>query len=64
VVPAIDGILNAFQTHPSAGIEDDRNSAREEEFYAAPVRAAKTCTGPLHDCGKSQGIVLNFTAVA
>jgi len=38
VLPAIDGILNAFQNHPLVGIEDDHNSAQEEDFYAALVR--------------------------
>ncbi len=38
VVPAIDGILKAFQNHPLVGIEDDHNSAQEEDFYAALVR--------------------------
>ena len=38
VGPAVDGIFNAFQSHPLVGIEDDHNSAQEEDFYAALVR--------------------------
>jgi hypothetical protein len=38
VIPAVDGILNAFENHPLVGIADDHNSAQEEDFYAALVR--------------------------
>ena len=38
VVPAIDGILKAFQNHALVAIGDDHNSAQEEDFYAALVR--------------------------
>ena len=38
VVPAIDGILRAFQNHALVAIGDDHNSAQEEDFYAALVR--------------------------
>ena len=38
VVPAVDGILKAFQNHPLVAIGDDHNSAQEEDFYAALVR--------------------------
>jgi hypothetical protein len=44
VVAAIDGILSAFQNHPLVGIEDDHNSAQEEDFYAALVRDPRFAT--------------------
>lgn len=44
VGPAIDGILKAFQNHPIVAIEDDHNSAQEEDFYAALVRDPRFAT--------------------
>jgi len=38
VVPAIDGILAAFQTHSLVGIGDKHNLAQELDFYGALVR--------------------------
>lgn len=36
--PAIDGIMDAFKTHPLVGLGDDHGMAQEEDFYAALVR--------------------------
>jgi len=44
VVPAIDGILKAFQNHALVAIGDDHNSAQEEDFYAALVRDPRFST--------------------
>ena len=44
VVPAVDGILRAFENHPLVGIGDDHNSAQEEDFYAALVRDPRFST--------------------
>jgi hypothetical protein len=44
VVPAIDGILKAFQNHALVAIGDDHNSAQEEDFYAALVRDPRFAT--------------------
>lgn len=38
VRPALDGIFEAFETHPLVGISDSHGYAQEEEFYAAIIR--------------------------
>lgn len=37
ILPAIDGILRAFETHSLVGIGDDHGLAQEEDFYVALV---------------------------
>jgi hypothetical protein len=38
VQPAVDGIFEAFKTHPLVGLGDDHGLAQEMDFYAALVR--------------------------
>src|SRR6185312_12544569 len=38
VNPAVDGIMQAFQTHTLVAIGDDHGLAQEQDFYAALVR--------------------------
>jgi hypothetical protein len=38
VTSGIDGILEAFQTHPVVGLGDIHGMAQEEDFYAALIR--------------------------
>lgn len=38
VVPAVDGILAAFRTHPVVGITDYHGLAQEEDFYVDLIR--------------------------
>lgn len=36
--PAVEGVLDAFRTHPLVGIGDAHGLAQELDFYAAVVR--------------------------
>jgi hypothetical protein len=38
VTSGIEGILEAFQTHPVVGLGDIHGMAQEEDFYAALIR--------------------------
>lgn len=44
VMPAIDGILVAFRTHPLVGLSDWHGMAQEEDFYAQLVRDPRFAT--------------------